>query len=300
MESFARPMPTLEDTRAFFARKHSLLPAQLYQYRPLNNNTIKAIQQQAVWMCGPLEFNDPFDSAFAVHVNLHDNVEEEAKRAFAEDGRRSEEEIHQAIAALKQVAELSRQRVSSDVVDATRISLKVACFCEVSDSLLMWAHYADSHRGYIVEYDLTSLTHQRDLDFARRLFPVVYGNDFSGLIGCWDFLTKPETGSEIHYPIVAACYKASAWSYEQEWRAIIGHGDMPEDGLLHTPVPSRVILGARMQTQTTDEQRILIQQLLKVLGERGIPHSTASFVPDSFKMKLGTVSLNQQASAKTR
>ena len=295
MKSFAMPMPTLEDTRVFFARKHSLLPAQFYQYRPLTEYTIEAIQRQAVWMRGPLGFNDPFDSAFAVHMNLHDNVEEEAKRAFVEDGRRSQEEIHRIISALKQVAEWNRQRVASDLVDGMRRTLKVACFSEVSDSLLMWAHYADSHRGYIVEYDLTSLTHQRDLGFARLLFPVVYGNDFSGLIGCWDFLTKPETGNDIHYPTVAACHKASDWSYEQEWRAIIGHGAMPKDGWLHTPVPSRVILGARMQTQTTNGQR-----LLEVLGERGIPYCTASFVPDSFKMKLGTASLSQQAFAETR
>lgn len=295
MESFAKPMPTPQETMAFFERKHSMLPARIYQYRSLGDYSIEAIQRQAVWMRGPLGFNDPYDSAFAVHLSLHENIEEEARRAFNEDGRRSEDEICRAIDALKQVAELSRQRVSSDLIEGMRKTLKLACFSEVPDSLLMWAHYADSHRGYLVEYDMTSLTHQRDLDFARLLFPVVYGDDFSSLIGRWDFLTKPETGSDIHYPIAAACHKASDWSYEREWRAIIGFGAMTQDGWLHTPVPSRVILGARLQTQTTGGQR-----LLEVLGEHSIPYSTASFMPDSFKMKLGNASLSQQATAETR
>ncbi len=65
MESFAKPMPTPQETMAFFERKHSMLPARIYQYRSLEDYSIEAIQRQAVWMRGPLGFNDPYDSAFA-------------------------------------------------------------------------------------------------------------------------------------------------------------------------------------------------------------------------------------------
>lgn len=279
MESFALPASTLADTQEFFEQKRLLLPPRIYQYRSVTDYTIEALQRQAVWMRGPLNFNDPYDSAFAVHLTLHEGAEEEARRVFAADGRHSEEDANRATAALVQVAEFSRQRLASEIVDGMRQSLKIACFSEVADSLLMWAHYANSHKGYVIEYDLTDLTHQRDLNFARMLFPVVYGDQYSGLLGQWDFINRPTAGSDIHYPIIAACHKASAWSYEREWRAIIGHGAMPEDFWCHTPPPRRVILGARMPPDHRN-------RLLAVLRERNIPFTTASFVPDSFQMTV--------------
>ncbi|MGV3660896.1 MAG: DUF2971 domain-containing protein [Prosthecobacter sp.] len=277
MQSFAQPVSAPSETKAFFEQKHLLLPPRLYQYRPVKDSTIEAIRRQAVWMQGPLDFNDLYDSAFSVHLTLHENAEQEARQIFAADGGYSEEEANHQIAVLMKVVERSRQRIVEDVVNGTRNSLKIACFSEVADSLLMWAHYAASHQGYVIEYDMTDLSNQRDIDFARMLFPVVYGDQFSGLIQQWDFVNRPANGSDIHYPIVAACYKASEWSYEREWRAIIGHGAMAVNSWCRTPSPSRVILGARMP----DNDR---NRLIDLLAEKNIRYTTASFAPDSFQM----------------
>ena len=51
-------------------------------------------------------------------------------------------------------------------------SIHVACFSETKESILMWSHYADNHKGFCVEYDFKELGISNP--FARFIFPVIY------------------------------------------------------------------------------------------------------------------------------
>jgi hypothetical protein len=51
-------------------------------------------------------------------------------------------------------------KLISDALSAVRqwrAVTKVSSSSEVSDSILMWSHYADNHRGFCVEYGLRGL-----------------------------------------------------------------------------------------------------------------------------------------------
>lgn len=49
---------------------------------------------------------------------------------------------------------------------------RVASFTEVSDSILMWGHYSDAHKGFCIEYDFS----RGDEIYIKYIFPIIYSN----------------------------------------------------------------------------------------------------------------------------
>ena len=108
----------------------------------------------------------------------------------------------------------------------------VSCFSEVSDSQLMWSHYADSHKGFCVQYDLKLL--QKDpFKTIKHIFPVMYSPirlinhnipEMVDLLGELRNAVKNEDDFfNIDYfdnvlPLLIR--KSSCWEYEKEWRII--------------------------------------------------------------------------------
>ena len=99
----------------------------------------------------------------------------------------------------------------------------IACFSESIESVLMWSHYADSHKGFALEYDFRPTLEQPIKNVG--LFPVVYSEerfDISDYIA-WAFLQI--LGIQAKMPdiaasIKAALWKSDIWAYEKEWRMI--------------------------------------------------------------------------------
>lgn len=83
-------------------------------------------------------------------------------------------------------------------------NLLCRCFTEVNNSLLMWAYYASSHKGFCIEYDLTTNKALEDkrLENMQR---VIYTDNFpTNFIDGKSFFCK-----------------SREWQHEQEWRLIV-------------------------------------------------------------------------------
>lgn len=130
----------------------------------------------------------------------------------------------------------------------------ILCLTETPDNLLMWAHYADSHQGFVIEFDASHPYFDRRIrpeDDFRHLRKVIYNNErpnmvLSELDSFAPFLTK---GIE--------------WSYESEWRVmdhlenasqIIGEGPTAFH-LFEYPKSAvkRVILGCKISESKSEE-----------------------------------------------
>lgn len=115
------------------------------------------------------------------------------------------------------------------IIDEVCNSVSISCFSETWDNLLMYAHYADSYRGFCVEYDFTKIINEYPYFY---FFPVLYqssphsltqmrklNEDICNVKSAYNqgnfFLEK--TDEIISYFI----HKAEVWSYEREWRFII-------------------------------------------------------------------------------
>ncbi|QJR30030.1 DUF2971 domain-containing protein [Limnobacter profundi] len=124
------------------------------------------------------------------------------------------------------------------------------CLSEVPDSLLMWAHYASSHTGFVVEFDsMHPWFHEQksEVDDLRRIRRVYYRD------------SRPSAPLSEMSVIELFLVKSSHWAYEREWRIVRPLMDAAETvaaapypvALFNVP-PSAVtgvITGARMASE---------------------------------------------------
>lgn len=113
--------------------------------------------------------------------------------------------------------------------------VRVACFTANGvQSMPMWAHYANNHRGFCVEYDV-----KNSLDLKSNLFPVQYtdqrldissemikqaikiSNAIDATKQKGDLVTMLEDKTLIYLPQLLYNIKHLSWSYEKEYRCII-------------------------------------------------------------------------------
>ena len=89
---------------------------------------------------------------------------------------------------------------------------------------LLWAHYANSHKGFCIEYDLELLANSYK-SFETFSFPVIY-NKKPPEYGIRDINNK-KTEQVVQK---LAGYKSKRWNYEQEHRIVTGfYGEHPYD-----------------------------------------------------------------------
>ena len=87
----------------------------------------------------------------------------------------------------------------------------------------MWSHYADSHKGFALEYDFRpTLTQPLE---RGALYPVVYSDERydASLYISWQFmhvLGFHSKNPDITAFSKVALHKSSVWAYEREWRII--------------------------------------------------------------------------------
>src|SRR5262249_39812283 len=99
----------------------------------------------------------------------------------------------------------------------TSPSLRLCSLAGNCTNILLWSHYADSHRGLCIEFD-TSVEH------FGVAYKVKYERDYPVL--------DLHSGLEL----AALLYKSDVWQYEEEYR-MISHaqrGDTPNTSLSDT------------------------------------------------------------------
>jgi DUF2971 family protein len=130
----------------------------------------------------------------------------------------------------------------------------VLTLTEKPDNLLMWAHYAKSHEGFVLEVDTTHAFFDRpktDDGRTHSVGKVEYSQ------------TRPAVALTDYNAVEALFVKSAEWEYEQEWRMVLPLSESIQT--IETPSPpihlfalppaalSGVILGCRMSAARRDE-----------------------------------------------
>ena len=194
----------------------------------------------------PLLFNDPFDvPRKAIFPFTDDELLEAISREFARLVASDEEPKEPTIAELVHHLRVANDPVQTSLVaaslgytngafasvlrksmadfrkhwEAIVPNLRIFCVSDISDSTPMWAHYADNHRGLVLQFGSSD-----ELDSSLLLAqPVVYRKTapvlptlhvWTQLISSMADIDWQEIFREYYY------VKARDWSYEREWRAI--------------------------------------------------------------------------------
>jgi len=190
-----------------FLKSNFELDRKLYKYYSNMKYAIDAIQNKRVYLGRPDNFNDPFDDAI-----FNDGVGMDGKEGIYLDGM-----IHLG---------------------------RIACFSEVPDSILMWSYYADCHRGFCLEFDISLL---EDNELNRTIIKSFSKVHYSPVRPVADLSFDASTNYIFS--------KADVWSHEQEWR--IYSVDEVENYLPFNCI-SRVILGANYYKKYSDNSDLII------------------------------------------
>lgn len=252
---------------------------RLYKY--LHPDRIDVLRNGTIRFSSPKVLNDPFElkphlSALAPTDDIHSGFETKLPIILADEYAKLPSQFRKRI-SFKQFQDLAKaqlpqlkaqlQELTEVAVPMTQriISEKfeemtgILCLTESPANLLMWAHYADSHQGFVVEFDAGSpFFDQRKSpeDELRHLRKVIYQERRPSLV-----LSEMESFS----PFIT---KGLDWSYESEWRmmlplssasVIIGDGPTAFH-LYEFPRSSirSVILGCRMpETKEVEIRHVL-------------------------------------------
>ena len=287
--------------------KHEYLPNSIFKYREVNENSLKNLLEDSVWLADPSNFNDPYDCAHTVDFS-HIQKEESATivSRFLEANKVSstftEEQREQLINSKEPyncLVDILMSDESSEKREAIKIALnevqsqihadmaisnskyisssfKLCSFSERKDSMLMWAHYANYHQGFCIEYDLTSLPYS---DYRRRfLYPTIYSDQ---MFDATDHILKgvdDEQFNNLHLSL-AALIKAKDWEYEKEWRLVFANGIFETERAYHIGKPKMVYLGTKISKEHQEE-------LIDICSTKEIPvckmkahHSEFKLVP---------------------
>lgn len=143
----------------------------------------------------------------------------------------------------------------------------ILCLSEIPDSLLMWSHYADSHKGFVIGFDSThGFFDQRmaEDDVIRKVKPVRYTNERPSFTG---FSRNPDETEIFSFADHMLLTKADVWENEREWRmvnileAASEHiGDFPSIYLFILPPGciTSIIFGCRIDGQTETSIRDIL------------------------------------------
>ena len=95
--------------------------------------------------------------------------------------------------------------------------LFIGSLCTDYRNPLMWAHYADSHKGFCIEFDCST-----EIDKTLQLFPVIYSKDIVKMP--WKYCLTSEGTKDPEFSarlIQAVLTKDDVWKYENEWRILL-------------------------------------------------------------------------------
>lgn len=200
-----------------------------------------------MWYSAPCNFNDPFDCDIAIDEQaiLKSLLPGVPGGKIIREGSYAwfqlKSNLHKQIAPLEKA--LVRQKSS----------MGISCLSEVPDSLLMWSHYANNHRGFCVAYSLFELNQK--LKFSA--VPVIYTKERVCLQSIpLDQEAINKMTMNLFFQSLTS--KSLEWSYEKEWRIIRDQAacgpkwdNKTKGALLDTIPPSAIILGCCASDELT-------------------------------------------------
>ncbi len=192
-------------------------PEIIYKYRSWSNDFHKNILLNGeVYLSAPKNFNDPFDFRIPKNFLSLDSQEkieryvdegiEKHKSWLIAKGRDLKQERAFQLKRLENL-ELYQQEHEEIESEATDKYYGILSLSARWDSILMWSHYGDFHKGFNVGYSEEKMRESR---LFGKGGPVGYSEDFPAI--------DPYSEHSMETSFMQTHYKSKEWEYEQEYR----------------------------------------------------------------------------------
>ena len=174
----------------------------LYKYRPFNEYSLQTLINEVAWFPKPSSFNDPFDCGINIDVNrFEESIREAVKEIYDNNG----EDISQIPESNFKVTEkdwVAFESLKSNLLEITQ-NVGILSLSSVNDDILMWAHYADSHNGFCIEFSRSP-----DNILGKQSERVEYEEHLPSLSA------QEATSKELSFQKLLLT-KSNHWSYEE-------------------------------------------------------------------------------------
>ena len=247
----------------------AITPTSLFRYRKITDYTLSDFDNNIISLSYPSSFNDPYDSLIKADkqkfidnilnntnnkdkiINLIDhnpdflnkfnlNTENQKQLSLFINNLKSipNEEIKKFLLSAQDAIDLIFNIAWNNAFIYLNSTPRIACFSEDVSSNVMWAHYADSHKGFVIEYDFNDYINpcsncqkQCTNRHNESLYPVKYSDErfdatslliySANLFLMQQFLKDGTALSDDQLVIYKALLnKSTNWRYEKEWRLI--------------------------------------------------------------------------------
>lgn len=174
-----------------------------------------------------------------------------------------------------------RPRYVESIVNKVVENIGVLCFVERPDNLLMWAHYADAHKGVCLEFDTSEW-------LFRLAGKVSYSQTYP--------IVDTASQSPSHLADTIFLTKSAEWAYEQEWRIVSQPGLSSLDltvqaladaligpGVHHMPLHllRRIIFGVNASPENVALVRRWVRE-----ANLSVSFARCQIVPGEFRLKI--------------
>ena len=229
--------------RSMMEERQLLTPptSSLYHYtgRLDQDNLIRIIGGEIFYFSNPLDFNDPLDLSPRVIPQKNDEQNVNfSVTAWLPDGSSGSTNVGE----LPGLAD-SLSGIFAHLIPDEKGTHRVMCLSENYENALMWAHYANRHRGICVE-----------VDWQKFLFPFPPQKvSYNGVISLSEM---GHAARKFSFQVPQLCVKTTEWSYEAEWR-FFKRVRCQEDQCFvkATGAVKSIILGAKVSRQ--DQEAII-------------------------------------------
>ncbi len=237
--------------KAIFRIFKLYIPGRLFKYQSLGLNSdvdelrFETLLNNRIYTSPLQDLNDPFDSCCFFY-----NADEIGRNLGIEKSK------------IDDIFGIFRKR-------------RVASLSSIGEQCMpMWAHYANNHQGFCVEYDMEN---QVNASFKSLLFPVQYSKKRIDLTSfllkkSQEEITRALLGfndnqqvvrindkSLIYIPLLLANIKHQSWSYEKEFRCVI-----PENSPISPyvdAVPTAIYAGMHCEERDLRRLREICKEL---------------------------------------
>jgi|GEM_PF-1567913 len=282
-----------EDSVNVFLLKNKNFPSHIYKYRALNSNTLDCLEDDWLWASEPKYMNDSFESSLNIdnHQVFRNFIsgkvfKEEFKKMYNYDfPNETIQEIIKSdhphelfvlkcsklgihLPSPQQVYEQATYYWEKFMAEQEKY-IRICCFGTCYESILMWAHYADSNKGFCLEYNF------KDNAEIRTFLQPVYYSDKRNFIN-----SIPEMN--IYSKVIASITKSKEWEYEQEWRVVRFSKTQVEqkNNRLDMPVPTAIYVGYNFEQNIDTEKK----KLLEIAAAKNIPIHRMANHPTEYKL----------------
>lgn len=254
----------------------------LYKYLTWNDRAKDVSKTERIWYSRLSKFNDPFEGLIEIESDISaEAIISLAIKTFSHEG--TWQRICNYVKSKVLRDDYGGLQIKSEFWEKLDAAAKkteedfskigVLSLSESPVDILLWSHYADSHRGICIEFERS----EGEISFDHnRCRPVVYKNKYP----------KPSLADIIQDPGLltnkAVFTKSEHWSYEKEWRIWKEKGDA-----LHE-MPGKitsVILGCNWSGNMKEVQLLASKHDAQILK--------AKIVEGSYSLELHEVEFKQ-------